>query len=71
MLGKMVTHPTTPNITPLAITIPRSVPSVNVIKQSAKKPAIDVIELPTTDLNVAAMAFAIASFLLSFFSSSS
>ena len=67
----MVTHPITPKTTPFAITIPRSIPSVNVIKQSARNPAIDVIELPTTDLKVESMAFSIASFLLEFFSSSS
>ena len=50
--GRMVTHPITPNITPLAITIPRSNPKVKLIKHIARNPATVVIELPTTDETV-------------------
>jgi len=71
ILGRIVTHPITPNITPLAITIPRSSPSVKLMNISAIKPATVVIELPRTDVKVAEIAFAIASFLSSFLSSSS
>ena len=50
--GSTVTHPITPRITPFAITIPRSMPSVNDMKQSAAKPATVVIELPMTEVKV-------------------
>ena len=63
MEGRIVTQPKTPNTTPFAITMPRSIPSVNVIKHIARKPAIVVIELPTTDVTVWEMACAIARFL--------
>ena len=59
--GKIVTHPITPRSTPLAITIPRSAPRVKLMKQRAMKPAIVVMELPTTDVSVSLMAYAIAS----------
>ena len=52
MLGRMVTQPITPSSTPLAITIPRSRPSVKVMKHSAIKPATVVTELPITEANV-------------------
>ena len=58
--GRIVTQPITPKITPLAITIPRSRPSVKVIKQSAIKPATVVIELPSTERVVSLIATAIA-----------
>ena len=57
----MVTQLITPSITPFAITIPRSMPSLYVIKQSATKPATVVIELPITALKVLFTASAIAS----------
>ena len=50
--GRTVIQEITPRITPFAITIPRSRPSVNVIKQSAIKPATVVIELPITERTV-------------------
>ncbi len=50
----------TPNITPFAITIPRSFPRVNDMKQSAINPATVVIELPTTLERVSRIAAAIA-----------
>ena len=59
--GSTVTQPSTPNSTPFAITMPRSRPSVKVMKQSAMNPAIVVIELPTTDVSVSPIAAAIAS----------
>ena len=61
MDGSTVTQQITPNTTPFVITIPRSRPKVKLMKHRAINPAIVVIELPTTDLIVAAIAFAIAS----------
>ena len=61
--GRIVTQAITPSTTPFAMTIPRSSPSVKLMKHSATKPATVVIELPTTDDIVSAMACAIASFL--------
>ena len=61
--GRIVTHPITPNTTPFAITIPRSSPSVKLMKQRATKPAIVVIELPVTETIVWEMACAMARFL--------
>ena len=58
--GRIVTQQITPITTPFAITIPRSRPSANVITQSAMNPATVVTELPTTDLNVLAIACPIA-----------
>ena len=58
--GSIVTHPITPNITPFAITIPRSTPSVKLMKHIARNPATVVIELPITDVNVAFTACAMA-----------
>ena len=52
ILGRMVTHPITPSTTPFAITIPRSRPSVKLMKHSAIKPATVVMELPSTEANV-------------------
>ena len=52
----MVTQQITPMMTPFPITIPRSRPSAKVMIQSAENPATVVTELPTTDLNVFAMA---------------
>ena len=69
--GRMVTQLITPRITPFAITIPRSIPSLYVIKQSATKPATVVIELPTTALKVLLTASAIASWSSSIISLSS
>ena len=66
--GKTVTTVITPNRTPFAITIPISFPSVKFILHSAKNPAIVVSELPKTDTNVFAIAFAIASSLFEYFS---
>ena len=43
------------------MTMPRSRPSVKVIKQSAIKPATVVTELPMTEAKVSLMASAIAS----------
>ena len=54
--GRTVTQQITPITTHFALTIPRSRPSANVIKQSAAKPAIVVTELPTIDLKVLAIA---------------
>ena len=58
--GKIVTLPITPRITPLAITIPKSMPSVKVIKHSAMKPATVVADEPNTELSVALMACSMA-----------
>ncbi len=58
--GSTVTDEITPNITPFAITIPRSAPSVKLIKHRAIKPAIVVTELADTDAMVALIASAIA-----------
>ena len=63
MDGKIVTQPSTPISTPFAITIPRSLPSVKVMKHSAINPATVVIELPKTEVTVSWIAFAIASLL--------
>ena len=65
-LGKIVSTEIIPSNTPLAITIPRSVPNVNFIVHSTRKPAIVVKDDPTTDVNVSEMAFSIASSLLIF-----
>ena len=54
--GRTVTQDSTPSRTPFAITMPRSRPSVNDMKHRARKPAIVVMELPTTDVSVALMA---------------
>ena len=61
--GRIVTHPITPMITPLAITIPRSRPSVKLIKHNAMNPATVVTELPVTETIVWDIACAIARFL--------
>lgn len=53
----------TPITTPFAITIPRSMPRVKLMKHRAIKPATVVIELLTTEVTVSAMAPAMASFL--------
>ena len=68
-LGNNVNTLNKPNKTPLAITIPKSLPNVNCIVHSTKNPAIVVNELPITDLNVSTIASFIASslFLLFFF----
>ena len=63
--GRTVTQVITPITTPFDITIPILAPSLNVMKQSATKPAIVVTELLDTDLNVFDMACAIALFLSS------
>ena len=61
MAGSTVTQPSTPSSTPFAMTMPRSRPSVKVMKQSAIKPATVVTELPMTEAKVSLMASAIAS----------
>ena len=53
----------TPKTTPLAMTRPKSRPKVNVMKHNARKPATVVTELPTTDVMVLEMAWAMARFL--------
>ena len=58
--GRKVIHTITPKITPFAITNPKSIPSLKVMKQSAANPAMVVTELLVTDLNVLEMACAIA-----------
>ena len=58
--GSTVTQTITPMTTPLHITMPRSFPRANVIKQRARNPAIVVMELEDTDLNVLAIACAMA-----------
>lgn len=50
--GSRVTQQITPMITPFAITIPRFLPSANVIRHRAAKPATVVMELDTMDLKV-------------------
>ena len=55
----------TPNTTPFAMTIPRSRPRVKLMKHRAMKPATVVRELPSTEEKVAAMAWAMASSLVS------
>ena len=59
--GKIVTTQITPNRTPFAITKPISLPKVKFILHKAKKPAIVVNELPTTETKVLLIAVAIAS----------
>ena len=56
----------TPRTTPFAMTIPISLPSVNCITHKATKPAIVVMELEVIEVNVALIAFAIASSFGSF-----
>ena len=65
-LGKIVSTEIIPSNTPLAITIPRSVPNVNFIVHNTRKPAIVVKDDPTTDVNVSEIASSIASSLLIF-----
>ena len=62
--GRTVTTHTNPINTPFAITRPMSFPMVSCIVHNAKKPAIVVSELPTTDDNVLLIAFDIASYIL-------
>ena len=54
--GNTVMQPITPRITPLAITIPKSLPRVKLMKQRAIKPATVVIDDPTTDAIVSFIA---------------
>ena len=61
--GSRRTVPSTPRITPLLITMPRSRPSVKLMKQMATKPATVVKLLPTMEEMVLQMALAIASSL--------
>ena len=61
--GSRMTVPSTPRITPLLITRPRSRPSVKLMKQMATKPATVVRLLPTMEEMVLQMALAIASSL--------
>ena len=61
ILGRMVTQPITPSSTPLAITMPRSRPRVKLMKHRAMKPAMVVMELPSTEAKVSWMATAMAS----------
>lgn len=62
--GRIVTQLMTPNSTPLAMTTPRSRPSVKLMKHRATKPAIVVTDEPMMDENVSVMASAMASFRL-------
>ena len=61
--GKTVTTQINPIKTPFAITKPISLPIASCIVHNAKKPAIVVIELPTTDEIVLVIAFSIASYI--------
>ena len=63
MDGRIVTQLITPKATPFIMTMPTSSPNVKLMKHRAAKPAIVVMEEPTTDWNVAWMAEAIASLL--------
>ena len=63
--GSTVTQPSTPSSTPLAMTMPKSRPSVKLMKHRAMKPEMVVTELPMTLVRVAWMAVAMASSLLS------
>ena len=47
------------------MTTPRSMPRVKLIKHNAIKPAIVVIELPVTEVNVFVIAIAMADLLSS------
>ena len=58
--GRTVIEPMTPRTTPLAMTRPRSRPSVNVMKQRAMNPATVVAEEPMTELRVDLMARSMA-----------
>ena len=53
--GRIVTQLRTPKTTPFAMTMPRSIPSVKLMKQSAIKPATVVTELPKTEEKVLEM----------------
>ena len=66
--GNTVTTQISPNRTPFAITSPMSFPNVKFIEHNAKKPAIVVNALPSTDTKVSFIALAIASFVSSSFS---
>ena len=59
----MVIQAITPITTPFAITTPRSIPRVKLMKHRAIKPATVVRELLTTEVMVSPTAFAMASFL--------
>ena len=61
MEGSTSTTVATPSTTPLAMTMPRSMPRVNRMKHRAKKPAMVVRELPDRDLKAATMEVAMAS----------
>ena len=66
--GRIVTQPITPKSTPFAITMPRSLPRVKLIKHRAIKPAIVVTELPVTEVSVLDIALAMAFSLSGYFS---
>ena len=66
--GRTVITQISPNKTPFAITIPMSFPNVKFMLHKAKNPAIVVSELPTTEVAVWQIAFAIACSLFAFFS---
>ena len=70
--GRKVTTVITPRITPFAMTRPISLPSVKLMKHSARKPKTVVSELPIRERKVESIAAAMASFFVSwcFFSSS-
>ena len=70
--GRKVTTVITPRITPFAMTRPMSLPSVKLMKHSARKPKTVVSELPMREVKVESIAAAIASLFVSwrFFSSS-
>ena len=61
MAGRNVVQQTTPISTPLIITTPRSRPRAKVMKISAAKPAMVVVELPMTEVKVWEMASPMAS----------
>ena len=60
--GRTVTQEITPQMTPFAMTMPRSRPSVKLMKHMARKPATVVSELLTTEPTVMEIACAIAVF---------
>ena len=63
--GSTVMQAITPQTTPFAMTMPRSRPSVKLMKHIARNPATVVRELLTTELTVIEIACAMAAFLSS------
>ena len=66
--GKIVKTVITPRSTPFAITIPKSLPKVRLIVHNTRNPAMVVVELPITEVNVSFIASFMASsfFILPF-----